>query len=410
MCLAFSMSACSLRDYVSEKLNGSEETSESDDSKEEDSDKKDSDKGNNTDETTDDTAKKVEPTVALNYKLSDYVTLGKYKEVEYKAYSTEVTDEEVEKKMNSYIQSLGLLVDVDREIKNGDYAVITFAGTMNGKEDGNLAGTSMTLGIGTGQFIPGFEEGLIGHKKGEEVSLDLTFPDDYGAKEYAGKPVTFKVSIEKVQKLPAVDDAFMKKNFGDDSEVKDQYGWNTVKEANEAITSDIKRTKEELADDYKLQDVVDAIINDCKFETLPEDYVDEYYNSNIDYYQGYADYYSQTYGTEMTLEQYANTVYGVSLDALKEQCKEYAIESVKQDIALFAIAEEEKIEITEEDYNSKVEELFSSYKDSAGYTESSQFVEANGGEDTVKLRLRILAARDWVIEKSVQNGTYTERE
>lgn len=400
-CMAFSMTACGKGDNSQSEENGEKQSASADD-------KSSDDKSSDGDDAKS-TVKPAQPTVALNYNLSDYVKLGDYSKIEYKAYLTNVSDEEIMDELEADISSNNLCEEVDRKVKEGDYVVISFEGTMNGKTNDNLKGTSQTLKIGSDSYIPGFEDGLIGHKKGDKVTLDLTFPKDYSATDYAGKPVTFKVTIEAVKQMPKITDKFIKKNFGPDSTLASAYGWSTLDEAKKSLKSSIESTKKSDAKNYKLQDVMDALLEKCTFKDLPEDFVEEYYNSNIDYYQNYADYYSKMYGSEMTLEDYAAYAFGISLDELKDMCKKYAQESVKQDIALWAIAEKEGIKLTDKDYEEQVNKLFEQYKDKAGYTKSSQFVEANGGEDTVKLRLRVLAARDWVLENAKQTGTYSDR-
>lgn len=400
-CMAFSMTACGKGDNSQSEENGEKQSASADD-------KSSDDKSSDGDDAKS-TVKPAQPTVALNYNLSDYVKLGDYSKIEYKAYLTDVSDKEIMDELEADISSNNLCEEVDRKVKEGDYVVISFEGTMNGKTNDNLKGTSQTLKIGSDSYIPGFEDGLIGHKKGDKVTLDLTFPKDYSATDYAGKPVTFKVTIEAVKQMPEITDKFIKKNFGPDSTLASAYGWSTLDEAKKSLKSSIESTKKSDAENYKLQDVMDALLEKCTFKDLPEDFVEEYYNSNIDYYQNYADYYSKMYGSEMTLEDYAAYAFGISLDELKDMCKKYAQESVKQDIALWAIAEKEGIKLTDKDYEEQVNKLFEQYKDKAGYTKSSQFVEANGGEDTVKLRLRVLAARDWVLENAKQTGTYSDR-
>ena len=353
------------------------------------------------------TVKPAEPTVALKLDLSSYGTLGEYKGIEYKAFVTYATEEEIQKDLEGYISSNNLLVDADREVKEGDYVVISFTGKIDGKADDNLAGESNTLKIGSGDFIDGFEEGLVGYKKGDEVVLKLKFPEDYHNADYASKDVEFTVKIEKVQEMPELTDELIKKNFGADSTLK--YGWEDVASAKAAVKKEIEDAKKTAAENYKRSDIMAALVKNCTFKDLPKELVDEYYQVNIDYYQSYADYLSEMYGAEMTLAGYAETFMGMSLEELEEDCKEYAEQAVKEDIALWLVAEAEKIEITDEKYAEELDKLFKEYSESYGYTESSQFVEANGGEETVRLRLRFIEARNWLIENAKQNGTFAER-
>jgi trigger factor len=141
------------------------------------------------------------------------VILGDYKGVEAEKVEANVTDEDVEKELNRIVEKNSRLVTVeDRGIQKDDIAVIDFNGFIDGKEFDGGKGTDYSLTIGSGQFIQGFEDQLIGAKTGDEVDVNVEFPEDYNATELAGKPALFKVKVKeiKVKELPVLDDEFAK--------------------------------------------------------------------------------------------------------------------------------------------------------------------------------------------------------
>lgn len=356
-------------------------------------------KGSQTDENgtedADDTDDTVPPTVALQYieKLAGYVTLGEYEGIEYEPYDTTVTDDDVINYLESSVASYGLLNKVDRAVKEGDYVYINFTGAIDGENDDNLSsGYQQTLKIGSGDYIEGFEEGLIGHKAEETVVLNLTFPDDYGNSDYASKDVVFTVELVAVNEMPELTDEFINTNFGDDSD--NALGWDSLDAAKADIRQELEDAAKQTAESYDTQSILDSLVNDSTFTDLPQDYLDEYYDNYIDYYQQFADYYS------MSLDDYCS-IYGITVEELQSECEEMAQLSVEQDIALWAVAEAEGIELTDDEYENRVNEAFEEYKDIYSYTDASEFVENNGGEDTVKYRLRIIMAREWIVEKAV---------
>lgn len=353
-------------------------------------------KGSQTDENgTEDADDTVPPTVALQYieKLAGYVTLGEYEGIEYEPYDTTVTDDDVINYLESSVASYGLLNKVDRAVKEGDYVYINFTGAIDGENDDNLSsGYQQTLKIGSGDYIEGFEEGLIGHKAEETVVLNLTFPDDYDNSDYASKDVVFTVELVAVNEMPELTDEFINTNFGDDSD--NALGWDSLDAAKADIRQELEDAAKQTAESYDTQSILDSLVNDSTFTDLPQDYLDEYYDNYIDYYQQFADYYS------MSLDDYCS-IYGITVEELQSECEEMAQLSVEQDIALWAVAEAEGIELTDDEYENRVNEAFEEYKDIYSYTDASEFVENNGGEDTVKYRLRIIMAREWIVEKAV---------
>lgn len=376
---------------------------------------KDSNKDDSSDAADATEEKAPEPTVAITMldKIADCVELGKYKGVEYQTFAAEVTDKEIEENICKKLSNGQFYKEVKEVAKNGDFLSINFTGTIGGKSDDNLSsgGSDTILELGSGQFIPGFEDGLVGHKAGEEVVLDLTFPKDYQNADYAGKDVQFTVNITKVNRIPELTDDYIKECFGkkadelgEDDDSTYALGWTTLKDAKEAVKKDIEESNKNNAENYKTSDIVSSFLYDAKFKNLPQEYIDEYYKSSITEYESYAAMYS------MEMEDFIQGYFGVSYDEFKEEALEYAEECVKEDVAMWVLAEKENITLTDEEFEKRTDALYKSYASSYGYTDVSQFINNNGGEETVKFRLRLIMAREWLVDNAVEKGTYKDRE
>lgn len=408
--MVLSMSGCKNGDDKEETKQTQENGSESNDDK--NSDNEGGDEGEASDGQA--VIQPAEPTVALDMldELESYVKLGKYIGIQYGVYSTDVTEDEILDSIRTLCVQGEFLDKKDKKIEKDDVAYIIFTGKIDGKSDDNLSsgGQEIPLEIGSNSFIPGFEDGLIGHKEGDEVVLNLTFPSDYNNSEYANKKAEFTVNVKSVKVVPEFTDEYINKSFGkkaedlgEDEDSTYAKGWTTLDAAKKEIEKQIKGTKESNAEGYKTQDIVSTLIYDAKFEELPKDYVQEYIDQSMKEYETYASNYS------MELEDFIQGYFGTSLDKFKEQVEDYAKEYVKEDIAMWAVAEAANIELTDEEYEKRTDELFEGYKDSYGYKEKSEFVENNGGEETVRYRLRLIIAREWIIEHAKAGEKYTDR-
>ncbi|MDX8046589.1 trigger factor [Gracilibacillus sp. S3-1-1] len=288
------------------------------------------------------------------------VTLGEYKGLEVEEISTEVTDEDVEEEIKKQQeQQAELVVKEEGEIENGDTAVIDFEGFVDGEAfDGGKA-ENHSLEIGSGSFIPGFEEQLVGKKAGEDVEVGVTFPEEYHAEELAGKEATFKVKIHeiKAKELPELDDEFAKDV---DEEVE------TLAELKEKTMKRLKDQKENEADATKREDLIQQASDNAEVD-IPEAMV----QSELDRMVQEFEQRLQMQG--MTLEMYTQ-FSGQDEDALKEQMKEDAAKRVKTNLTLEAIANAENVEVTDEDVEKELETMASMYN-----MEIDQIKQALGG-------------------------------
>lgn len=266
-------------------------------------------------------------------KSKDSVELGNYIGVEYTPASVEVTDADVDAQVQSLLASKPVETEVDRAAQKGDVVNIDYVGLKDGKafEGGTAQGFDLTLG--SGQFIDGFEDGLIGATKGQELSLNITFPEQYPNKDLAGQPVVFDVTVNTVKESkPAVlDDAFIKANT--DSQ--------TLEEYREATKKSLTEAKEKSAETQKQSDTFQKVLADSKV-TVSDETIEAYYQKQMDSYE------KQAKASGVDLETMAG-YYGMKLDDFKSTLKGMASDLATQDAVVKAIAKKEKIEVSDDD-------------------------------------------------------------
>lgn len=297
----------------------------------------------------------TEKTYLDEIKAGDYVTLSDYKGIEVTQAQPEITDEY----RDSYIDYM-LCLNPDRAVIEGDTVNIDYVGTLDGVafDGGTASGQNLT--IGSGQFIEGFEEGLIGVSAGETVDLDLTFPEDYHAAELAGKAVVFTVTVNTIMAAEPqeLNDAYVQKL---------DIGLNTVDEYKQFVYDQLY-AEEVAAYETKVETaVVDVLMQNCEFKKeLPQAMVDRYAKSLTTNLTTQA----SSYG--VTLDDFMLLYYGMDTETYTEEIRAQAELSVKQYLILQAIADKEKVDITDEELQTKIEELAAN----AGYATVEEFKEA----------------------------------
>ncbi|GAB2560805.1 trigger factor [Gracilibacillus alcaliphilus] len=310
------------------------------------------------------------------------VKLGNYKGLEVEEEDTEVTDEDVEAEIKKQQeQQAELVVKEEGAIEDGDTAVIDFEGFVDGEAFEGGQADNHSLEIGSGSFIPGFEEQLIGKKAGEETEVEVTFPEEYHAENLAGKEATFKVKIHEVKakELPELDDEFAKDI---DDEVE------TLAELKEKTKKRLQEQKENQADADKRESLVQQASDNAEID-IPEAMV----QSELDRMVQEFEQRLQMQG--MTLEMYSQ-FSGQDEDALKEQMKEDAAKRVKTNLTLEAIGAAENVEVTEEDIEKELESMATMYN-----MEIDQIKQALGG-NTLALQddLKFKKAIDVLVDNS----------
>ncbi|QGS68966.1 trigger factor [Oceanobacillus sp. 143] len=302
------------------------------------------------------------------------VTLGEYKGLEIDVPSVEVTDEDVNKEIEQLRERHAeLVVKEEGTVEEGDTVVMDFEGFTDGVAFDGGKGENHSLEIGSGQFIPGFEEQLVGKALDEDTEIKVTFPEDYHAEELAGKEATFKVKIHEVKfkELPELDDEFAK-DVDEEVETLDELKKKKREQLEAELKQDVENQKREdliaKASENAQVDIPDAMV-----ETELEQMVREFEQR------------LQMQG--MTLEMYTQ-FSGQDEAALKEQMKEDAAKRVKTNLTLEAITKAEDISVTDEDVNEELGKMAEMYG-----IDAEQLVPMLGGNtDTIKSDLQMRKA------------------
>lgn len=280
--------------------------------------------------------------------LKPEVTLGKYKGVKVEKADTAVTEEEVEAEIKKEQEKNSRTVDVtDRAVQKDDVATIDFEGFVDGVAFEGGKGADYPLTIGSGTFIPGFEDALIGAEIGRETEVNVTFPEDYQAAELAGKPAVFKCTVKKLQEkqIHALDEDFV-------SEVSDES--DTVEEYKEEIRKNLSDKKEADAKNAKEDAVIDAIIEDAKME-IPDAMVETQQRQLLQ------DYAQRMQAQGISMEQYMQFT-GLTSQALMEQVKPQALKRIQSRLVLEAVVAAENLTATEEDFEEEVKTMAEIYQ------------------------------------------------
>lgn len=319
-----------------------------------------------------------------------YVKLGDYKDMEVKYYTsqTEITDENVTAEIESRLEDLAQEAPKNYKAKNGDTVNIDYKGLKDGKAfDGGTA-QGYDLELGSGSFIDGFEDGLIGAKKGEKRSLNLTFPENYGSEDLAGKDVVFKVTVNKISIVPSMedlDDAFVKKNIE---------GYDTLDAYKASVKEELQADLDKSIEDAKETYAWNQAVDNCEIKDYPEDQVDELVKKMEDYYTEYA----QTYG--VSLDDLLESS-GSSREEFDENNEKSAKEEVANRVITDLIAEKEDLVLTDEEYEEGVKQ----------YAEEYQYASADDMKEQVgEDELRVELQRDKVKKFLVENSTLTYSE
>lgn len=316
--------------------------------------------------------------------LKPEVRLGKYKGVKVEKQSVAVTEEEIDKEIEKERESNARTVEVEgRAIENGDITTIDFEGFVDGEAFEGGKGENYPLTIGSGSFIPGFEEQLIGKNKDEDVEVNVTFPEDYHAEELKGKAAVFKVAIKEVKtkELPAVDDEFA-------AEVSE---FDTLAEYKEDIRRKLTEKKEKEAKNAKEEAVVNEIIADADMD-IPEAMLETQQRQIVD------EFAQRLQMQGLSLEQYFQFT-GLDGQKMLEQVKPQAEKRIKSRLVLEAIVAAEGITASEEDYEKEIERMAEVYN-----MEKDKVKEMLGDNEKAKEQLMedlaITKAADFVVSEA----------
>ncbi len=275
------------------------------------------------------------------------VEISDYKGLEVTKKSTEVTDEDVDAEIKKVQDRNSRLVTVeDRAAESGDVAVIDFEGFVDGVAFEGGKAEHYSLNLGAGQFIPGFEEQIVGHNIGEEFDITVTFPEDYQAEELAGKEAVFKIKLHELKKreLPEVDDEF----------VKDVSEFDNLEDYKADLRKKLEETREREAKDDLDNQLIDQLIGLLKAE-IPEAMFENRINESVREFG----YRLQSQGLD--LDSYMKYT-GMDAEAFRGSFRPQAERQVKIRLALEKIAQLEKLEATEEEINAEYQKMADAYK------------------------------------------------
>lgn len=320
-------------------------------------------------------------------KLSnDYITLKEYKGVEVEKQETaKVTDDDVEQRVKETLQANMISTEItDRGAQNGDVLVFDYEGKIDGTafERGSESDKQITLG--SGGFIPGFEEGLVGHKKGEIFDVPVTFPEEYQDAEKAGKDAVFTMTVKSVseQTEPELNDEFIK-SVSEESETVDEY----KKEVKKTLEKEAEEATKSILSAAALSEVV----NNAEVKKYPKDRVEENKKTIRSQYEQMATLYG------MEFADFIDQQMQMTEEDFDAQAEEAAKSALKEQLAIELIAKNEKLEPTEKE----LEKSMKTYSDMYGYPDIETFKE-NIGEDLIKQQVTRDNVGAWLVDNCKQ--------
>ena len=312
------------------------------------------------------------------------VTLGEYKGLEVAKTDVEVSDEEVAAELEKEREKNARTISVeDRAVENGDMIMLDFEGFVNGVAFDRGKGENYPITIGSGAFIPGFEEQLIGKNIGEDVEVNVTFPEEYQAPELAGCAATFKCKVNeiKVKELPELDDDF----------AQDVSKFDTLEEYKEDVKAKLAANKADAAKRAKEDAVIEKIIENAQMD-IPEAMIDTQARQLVD------EFAQRIQSQGLSFEQYLQFT-GMNLDTALEQMKPNAVKRIQSRLVLEAVVKAENLEVSEEDVKAEIAKMAETYK-----MDAEKLAEIMSEEEKKQIQM------DMAIEKAVELVTEAAKE
>lgn len=367
ICIAFAGTACGTKEKAAEETKISEEKTEE----------------------KEDTKKSGEGTRLVSVKdIDKYITIGQYKGLSLEKVVETITDAEVE---GSISQDLAMTKEEvkDGVVEEGDTVVVNYVGTENGKEFNGGSAENQEITIGSGGYIPGFEDGILGMKKGETKDVPLTFPEDYIEPSMAGKDVVFKITLQSFKRAPELNDDWVAKNTD----------FKTVEEYKEDKKKLLQKSAEQMAESILYQNAWNQVYEASEVKEYPEQDVEE----------AYAEFETQikSYAKQggMELEDYLESQQ-VSKEAFETQCQEYAEARVKQNLILQGIMDAEGMTLEDKESLAVQDELIQNYgvKDLAALVDTYGQASVDTTIGLIRVE-RFIAENANIEEKISENGT-----
>lgn len=308
------------------------------------------------------------------------VTLGKYKDLEIEEKEFVVSEGEIEEELTKMQKQQGQLEVVEEgEVQEGDHVIIDFEGFVDEQPFEGGQAEKYNLEVGTNTFIPGFEDQLLGLKIDEEKDVNVTFPEDYNAKELAGKPAVFKVKLHEIKRLnlPELDDEF----------AQDVSDFDSLQELQVDVEKNLTEKAAKDKENYIREQVVDQAAQNAEVD-IPATMVQHEVDNMLHQFEHQLSYQG------LNLDTYKQFT-GMDDDALKEQFQEDAGKKVRTNLVLEAIAKAENIEVTDEDIDQEIKEMAEQMKREAD--EIRKLLAAQGGTDGMKEQLLIKKTIDLLV-------------
>lgn len=371
LCIAFAGTACGTKEKAAEETKTSEEKTE-----EKTEDKKEAEKSG-------------EATRLVSVEDVDkYITIGQYKGLSLEKVVETITDTEME---GSIAQDLEMTKEEvkDGVVEEGDTVVINYVGTENGREFNGGSAENQEITIGSGGYIPGFEDGIVGMKKGETKDVPLTFPEDYIEPSMSGKDVVFKITLQSFKRAPELNDDWVAKNTD----------FKTVEEYKEDKKKFLQESAEQMADSILYQTAWNQIYEASEVKEYPEKDVEEAYAE----FETQIKAYAKQGGME--LEEYLESQQ-VSQEVFESQCQEYAEARVKQNLILQGIMDAEGMTLEDKESLAVQDELIQNY----GVQDLAALVDTYG-QTSVDRTIGLIRVERFIVEnanveeKISENGT-----
>ncbi|MBO4336681.1 MAG: trigger factor [Lachnospiraceae bacterium] len=314
--------------------------------------------------------------------INPQAKIGKYLGVEIDKIDSAVSDEELSAAIEKELDEQARMVSVDREVRDGDITIIDYEGFVDGEAFEGGKGENHSLTIGSGSFIPGFEDQIIGHKTEEDFDVNVKFPEDYHADNLAGKDAVFKCRIHEIKEkqVPELDD-----DFADDA------GFDSVEDYKKDLKEKLEKKKAAEARSKKEDAVIAKIKEDAEMD-IPEAMIKTQMRRSLD------EFAQQLMMQGLTLKQYF-TFTGLDEEKLMEQSRPSAEKRISSRLILEAVARAEGLEVTDEDYEKTLKEMADEYR-----MEVDKLKEVIRPEDDKLIRkdALITKALDLIVEKAVE--------
>lgn len=311
--------------------------------------------------------KKGEPFIfTAEVALKPEVTLGAYKGMEVDAVSVEVTPEEVDAKIKEEAEKNARTITVEgRAVQDGDEVILDYEGFVDGEAFEGGKGENHPLTIGSGSFIPGFEEQLIGAEPEKEVEVKVTFPEEYHAKELQGKEAVFKCMVHeiKTKEIPEIDDEFA-------SEVSD---FDTLDEYKADVEAKLKEQKESAAQEQKEDQAVEKAVANAAME-IPDAMINEQIRQMMN------DFAQNIQYQGISMEQYMQLT-GMTKEKMEEEMRPQAVKRIESRLVLEAVAKAENIEISDEKLDEEIAKMAETYR-----MEADKLKEYMGEEEKKQMK------------------------